>query len=236
VIIILTVGVLGRPFPPVIFTPDGPPNYWKHHIEQPEEETSQMGEVSHPASCPPERGEEFDQPEKDDEVFGRDGKQEVEEDGPVWKEPAKGEKDAVNCSRSSDDRDELVGGEEDGAESGSNAAEKEITDEFARTPKVFQLPSEHPECQKIEEKMRDPTVKEDVSDELPDKSLLPDEKRNQAQIDTEMSPHHVHHHLQEEDPHHDEHQFLDDRGQAISKSESGAIIGHDIALSDLSRQ
>jgi hypothetical protein len=76
-------------------------------------------------------------------------------------------------------------------------------------------------------------VKEDVSEKLPDKSLLPDENGNQTQIDAEMSIHHVHHHLQKEDPHHDEHQFLDDRGQTIPKRESGAIIGHGKVLSDL---
>jgi hypothetical protein len=232
-IVLLVVRVFGGPFPPVIFTPDFPPDYRKDHVEQTEEKASQMGEVSHPAPCPPERGEEFDQSEKDDEVFGRDGKQEVEKDGPIWKKPAKGEKDAVNCSRSSDDRDKLVRGKEDSTESGSNAAEKEITHEFWRTPEVFQLPSKHPESQKIEEEMRDASVEEDVSEKLPDKSLLPDEKGNQAQIDTEMSPRHVHHHLQEEDSHHDKHQFLDDRGQAISKRKSGAIIGHDEVLSDL---
>jgi hypothetical protein len=232
-IILLVVGTLLIPLFPIIFATDLLADHRIGHIEKPKEKASEMGEVSHSASCSSQRGEEFDQPEEDDEVFGRDGKEKVEVDETIWKKPAKGEEDPVNRPRSTDDRDELVGGEKDRQDTRPNTTEEKVEREFPRTPIALKLPSKHPEPQKIEEKMRDAPVKEDVSEELPDKSLLPDANRDQAQILTEMPARHVRHHLQEEDPRHDKHQFLDDRGQPIPKRESGAIIGHDIVLSDL---
>jgi hypothetical protein len=61
--------------------------------------------------------------------------------------------------------------------------------------------------------MRDSSMKENVSQELPQKTP-PDQNRNQAEVDLEPPGDQ---HLKEKNRSHDDHQILDDWCQTISK-------------------
>ena len=79
-----------RPLPLVIFTSNFLPDYWISHIEKSEEEATQMCEMSNATSCALGGREEFNQPEYDDHIFGRNGKEKIDVNGPIRKEPAEG--------------------------------------------------------------------------------------------------------------------------------------------------
>ena len=67
-----------------------------------------MGEVGNAAPCSSPRGiDELDEAIKDNKIFGRDGKEEVDIDGSIREEPSIGQKESVDRSGGSDDRDEL---------------------------------------------------------------------------------------------------------------------------------
>jgi len=83
--------------------------------------------MSNTSSCPLYRGEEFDQTIDDHKIFGRDGEEEVDIDEPIWEKPAESQEDSVDCSRSTNDRNELVGGENHGTDACSNSTEKEVS-------------------------------------------------------------------------------------------------------------
>jgi hypothetical protein len=67
----------------------------------------------------------------------------------------------------------------------------------------------------------DPSVEEDVGRQLPQKIFLPDQNGDKAKVKADAA---AHDHLEQEDSTHDNHQFLDDRGQTISKRET--VVGH----------
>jgi hypothetical protein len=96
------------------------------HIEKAEEKAAQVGEMSNTSSCPLSGREEFDEAENDNHIFGRDGEEEVDIDEPIWEEPAESQEDSVDCSRSPNDRNELVWGENHGTDACSNSTEKEV--------------------------------------------------------------------------------------------------------------
>ena len=66
---------------------------------------SQVGDASSESS---KGREEFNKAKDDDKVFGRNGKEKIHVDRPVWEEPAKGEKDAIDCPRGPNHRNPLI--------------------------------------------------------------------------------------------------------------------------------
>jgi hypothetical protein len=62
--------------------------------------------------------------------------------------------------------------------------------------------------------MRESSMKENVSQKLPQIIIPPDQDRNQTEI--ELDPP-AGHHLKEKDSSHDDHQIFDNRCQAIPK-------------------
>ena len=91
-IIVLAIRPPLGPLSLIIFTAKFLPDRRIRHIEEAEDKTTQMGEVGHPPSRPLYRRKEFNEAENDDKVFGRDGKQKVDVDEPIGKEPTEGEK------------------------------------------------------------------------------------------------------------------------------------------------
>jgi len=67
----------------------------------------------------------------------------------------------------------------------------------------------------------DPSVEEDIGRQLPQKIFLPDQNGDKAKVKVDPA---AHDHLEQEDSPHDDHHFLDDRCQTISKRE--AVVGH----------
>ena len=85
-----------RPFSFVIFTTDFLADRRVDHINKPKEKTAQMGQVGDTTSCPFCGREEFDQTEYDNHVFGRNGKEKVDIDHSIGKEPSKSKEYSVN--------------------------------------------------------------------------------------------------------------------------------------------
>jgi hypothetical protein len=80
-----------RPLPFEIFTSNFLPDCWISHIEKSEEEATQMGEMSDATSCALGRREKFDKAINDDHIFGRNGKEKIDVNGSIRKEPAESE-------------------------------------------------------------------------------------------------------------------------------------------------
>ena len=116
-----------RPLPFIIFTADFLPDGWIGHIEKAEEKAAQMGEVSDATPCPLHGREELDETENDHHIFCRDGEEEVDVDGPIGEEPAKGEEYSIDCSGGSNHRDELIRSKDDRTDTGADSAEEKIS-------------------------------------------------------------------------------------------------------------
>ena len=119
------------PFPFVIFAAEFATDGRIGHIDHPKQKPAQMGEMGDSASRSRHGGVKFDETKNDDEVFSRDRKKKVDIDESIGKQPAKGQEDAIDGSRSPNDGDELMRGEDDGADSCPDAAEEEILEEFS---------------------------------------------------------------------------------------------------------
>jgi len=89
-IIIPTPRAFLGPLPFIIFPANFLPDYWIGHIEKSEEKTAEVGEMGDASSCTFGGGEEGDEAEDDHHIFGRYGEKEIDVDGTVRKEPAKG--------------------------------------------------------------------------------------------------------------------------------------------------
>jgi len=64
-------------------------------------------------------------------------------------------------------------------------------------------------------------MEKDIGGQLPQKIFLPNQNGDKAKVKVDPA---AHDHLEEEDRTHDDHQFLDDRCQTISKRET--VVGH----------
>ena len=91
-IIILIIGALLRPLPLVIFAPNLLPDDGVGHIDQTEQEATQVGEVRDTPAGSLYGREEFNKAEDNDKIFGRDGEEEVDVDETGWKKPTVGQK------------------------------------------------------------------------------------------------------------------------------------------------
>ena len=106
-VVIPVVRTFLRPLPFVIFPPNFLPDRWIGHIEKAKDKTPQVGQVSNTTPRPRPGGVKFEETKDNYHVFGRNrnGK-EHEENGTIREEPGKGEKDSVDGSGGTDDRDE----------------------------------------------------------------------------------------------------------------------------------
>ncbi len=86
-----------------------------------------MGEVGDPSSRSLHGREEFDETEDDHEVFGGYREEEIDVDQSIGKEPTEGKKDPVDGSGGSNDRHELIGRKDHGAESGTDSTEEKVS-------------------------------------------------------------------------------------------------------------
>jgi len=178
------VGASLRPFSFVIFTANFLSDRRVEHIKDAKEKTAKMGEVGDAPSRSPYRREEFDEAENDDKVFGRNGEQKVDVDEPIGKEPTEGEKDSVDGSGGAYHRNALVleGSEKSGTKTCTDSTEQKISYELFRSKIVFQLSSEHPEGQEVEEDMEESSVKKNVRAQLPQEILIPNETGDQGKV------------------------------------------------------
>ena len=71
--------------------------------------------------------------------------------------------------------------------------------------------------------MKNSPVQEDIGRKLPQKIFLPDQNRHKTKVKVDGA---AHDHLEQKDSSHDDHHFLDDRCQTISKGEAIAILSH----------
>jgi len=71
--------------------------------------------------------------------------------------------------------------------------------------------------------MTEPSVEEDIGGQLPKEIFLPDQNRDKTKVEVDSA---AYKHLQEEDSTHDDHHFLDDGCQTVSKREAVAVVGH----------
>jgi hypothetical protein len=133
-IIVAIPGASLRPLPFIIFTPNFESNFRIDHIEQTDEKASQMGEMSNTAPCSLHGREEFDEAKDDYHILGGNGEEKVDVDEAIREEPAEGQKDSIDCSRGPNDRDELIGGENDRTDTGSDSAEEKVSQELPRPP------------------------------------------------------------------------------------------------------
>jgi len=193
------------------------------HVQDPENEASQMGQVGNAPSRSLHGRIEFYEAENDNKILRRDGDKEVDVNEAVWEKPAKCQKDSINGAGSSDHRNKLIRRKNDRAEARTNATEEEISQEFSRAPIALEFSAKHPQGQEIKEDVRNPPVEEDIGDELPQKEFFPDEKRHQSKIESDLTAYDP---LQKKESRHEDDQFLDDGGQAIAKRESVTVIGH----------
>ena len=136
-IIILAIRPSLGPLPLIIFTAKSLPDRRIRHIEEAENKTTQMGEVCDTTPCSLHGGEEFDEAENDDKVFGRNGKQKVDVDEAIGKEPTKGEKHSIDGSGGTDYGDELIWSKNNSTNSCSDSTEEEIKKESFRSPVTF---------------------------------------------------------------------------------------------------
>lgn len=74
----------------VVFTTNLLPDQRIGHIEKSEEKTAEVGEMGDASPRTFGGGEEGDEAEDDHHIFGRYGEEEIDVDGTVRKEPAKG--------------------------------------------------------------------------------------------------------------------------------------------------
>jgi hypothetical protein len=211
--------------PFVVFSADFLAKGWIGHVQDPENKASQMCEVGNTPSGSLHGRIQFYEAENDHKILRRDGDKEVDVNEAGWEKPAKCQKDPINGARSSDHRNKLIRRENDSAEARTDATEQEISQEFSRAPGALELSAKHPQGKEIEEDVRNPPVKEDVSDELPQKEFFPDEKRDQPKVEGDPI---VHDPLQKKENGHEDDQFLDHGSQAIAKRESVAIISHSV--------
>jgi hypothetical protein len=139
----------------VIFSADFLPDRWHGHIEETEKQTTQMRDMSDASSASLHRGEKFDKTVEDHHILSGNREEKIEVDEPVWEKPAEGQKDSIDCSGGTNDRDSLIQirSKEDCADARTDAAEKKIPQEFLRSPVIFQFSSKHPEAQKVKEEM-----------------------------------------------------------------------------------
>ena len=112
-----------------------------NHIEEPEHETSQMGQMSDATPCRSGR-EQFHKAKNDDHVFRTDREEEIDVNGTIGEEPAKSEKDAIDRAGGSEDR---IWRKENGKNPRANTAEEEIEKKSSRPPITFQFIPKHPE-------------------------------------------------------------------------------------------
>jgi hypothetical protein len=98
---------------------------WISHIEETKDQPPQMGKMGNASSRAFHGGEEFDQTEEDDEVSGTDGKEKVDVDEAIGKEPTESEKYPVDGSGGPNDRDALIDkrGEENRTDTRTDPAE-----------------------------------------------------------------------------------------------------------------
>jgi len=116
-----------RPSPLVIFTANFFPDCWISHIEDAEDETTQMGEVRDASPRSLHGREEFDETEDDYKVLGGYWEEEIDVDQSIGKEPPKGEKDSVDGSGGSNDRHELIGRKDHGADARTDSAIEKVS-------------------------------------------------------------------------------------------------------------
>ena len=79
-----------------------------NHVDETEEKATQMSEVRNACPGSLDRRYEFDEAEDDNEIFGRDGKEKVEIDEPIWKEPSIGQENSIDRSGGSDHRNPAI--------------------------------------------------------------------------------------------------------------------------------
>jgi len=115
-----------RPLPLIIFAANLLSKIGVNHVDETEEKATQMREVSDTASCSRPGRDELDQAKNDDKILGRDGKEKIDVDEPIWKEPSIGEEDSIDCSGGSDHRNGLIGRKNDGANPSPDSAEEKI--------------------------------------------------------------------------------------------------------------
>jgi len=136
-IIIFIIRASLGPLTLIIFAANFLPNDRISHIEKPEEEAPQMGEVSDAASCSFHGRIKFKEAIDDHKVFGRNREKKVDIDESIWEEPSIGQEDSIDRPGSSDHRNELVGRKNDGANPRPDPAEEKIEQEFSRSPVAF---------------------------------------------------------------------------------------------------
>jgi hypothetical protein len=125
--IITTVRAFLRPLPSIIFSPNSLSNRWISHIEKAEEKTAQMGKMSNATSCALGGREEFNQTEYDDHVFGRNGKEKIDVNRPIRKEPAESEEYSIDCSGGSNNQNVLMSKKDYGENTSTNSAEEKVS-------------------------------------------------------------------------------------------------------------
>ena len=108
-IIVTTPRASLRPLSSVIISANFLLDRWKDHIKKAKNKAPKMGQVSDATSCALHRGEEFDQTEDDDHIFSRDGEDEIDVNETIGEKPTVSKKNTIDCTRSSDHRNKLVG-------------------------------------------------------------------------------------------------------------------------------
>src|SRR3990172_12492456 len=125
-VIIFVSGASLSPLSSVSFPADFLPDRGIGHVDQAEKKTSQMSQVSNASSgsCPGRI--KFNEAKDDHEIFGRNGKKEIDVDGSVRKKPTEGEQNSIDCSRGSDDQHILIAEKKNGEYGSTDPTEEEI--------------------------------------------------------------------------------------------------------------
>ena len=96
------------------------------HVDETEEKAAQMSEVSNAASCSLHGRIKFKETIDNHQVFSRNREEKVDIDGSIWEQPSISQEDSIDRSGGSDHRNELIGRENDSANSRPDPAEEKI--------------------------------------------------------------------------------------------------------------
>jgi hypothetical protein len=143
IIIFVTRSFL-RPPTVIILAANFLSNVGGDHVDETEEEATQMSEVSDAAPCSCHGRIKLKEAIDDHKVFGGNREEKVDIDKPIWEEPSVGQQDSINGSGGSDHGNKLRRRENCGANSRPDTTEEKIEQEFSRSPIAFQFSTKHP--------------------------------------------------------------------------------------------
>ena len=145
-------------------------------IRVPKQHATQVRHVAQ-AVVHAERTQERDRPQDHDEVLGLDWKQEAKEQRAVGIQKTEGHQQPIDCARSANHADIHFAEQQiddHHTNSGANPADKVVSQEAFGSPLAFQIRSEHPQRQHVEQNVREAIriVQKHVSEKLPHRQML----------------------------------------------------------------